>query len=193
MIRRAFDFRTGSNEDSRFLNATNDDIPIVIALYEEGSEFQKRAFGKGWQVIDTGRLETEIEERRLWKIDEPDGTACVFSVAYSDPILWRDLNADPAMYLHRIVTNPDFRGRGYVTKITNWSRAHASANGLRYVRLDTWEENGKLVDLYLSNGYRYVRTVEVTESDGAPKHYVGNRISLFEIDLRQDTPASEIA
>jgi ribosomal protein S18 acetylase RimI-like enzyme len=193
MTRQPFNFRTWSNEHGRFVNATISDTPTVLALYEKGSEFQKTAFGKGWQFIDTVRLQTEIKERRLWKIVESGAIACIFSVVYSDPILWRDLNADPAMYLHRIVTNPDFRGRGYVTKITDWSRAHAAANGLRYVRLDTWEDNGKLVDLYLSNGFRYVSTVELSESDATPKHYVGNRISLFEIDLNGDTPASEIA
>ena len=133
--------------------------------------------------MDIDRVETEIRERRLWKIVEGRAIACIFSVLYSDPLLWRDRNADGAMYLHRIVTSPDFRGRGYIAKITAWAKEHAKAKGLRFVRLDTWKDNDKLVNLYLKSGYKYVSTVQLSDAETTPKHYVQNKISLFQIDI----------
>lgn len=170
----------------RFVTATPSDIPLLMELYEKGSQYQKEKFGKGWQFIDTDRVETEIRESRLWKIVEDDAIACIFSVVYSDPLLWQERNEDAAVYIHRIVTNPDFRGRGYVTKITDWAKEHAHANELKYVRLDTWEDNLKLAQLYVSNGFEPVGRVLLNETDSVPKHYIGNAISLFQIDLQSD-------
>jgi len=169
-----------------FQNATPTDIPVLLELYKKGSQFQQNVFGKSWQSIDTVRVETEIRENRLWKIVDEESIACIFSVVYSDPLLWQERNADPAMYIHRIVTNPDFRGRGYIGKITAWARDHAKTKRLRFVRLDTWADSDKLVGLYVKNGYRLVSTIEVTASKATPMHYVGDKISLFQIDISSD-------
>lgn len=172
--------------NTQFQNAELIDLPLILELYAKGSQYQQTIFGKSWQSIDVDRVRTEIKEGRLWKIVDDAAIACIFSVLYSDPLLWRERNADAAVYIHRIVTNPDFRGRGYVAKITAWAKEHALAKGLRFVRLDTWNDNDKLVSLYLNSGYQFVDTVELSASEATPIHYVGNTISLFQIDLSAD-------
>ena len=166
----------------RFQYAELADLPLILELYEKGSQYQQVVFGKGWQFIDTVRAETEIRENRLWKIVENGEIACIFSIVYSDPLLWRERNRDAAVYIHRIVTNPGFRGRGYVAGITDWAKRHAKVKGLRFVRLDTWHDNEKLVSLYLKHGFSYVDSIELSDSETIPRHYIGNKISLFQID-----------
>ena len=89
------------------------------------------------------------------------------------------------MYIHRIVTNPEFRGRGYVRAITGWSIEHARSRGLRFVRMDTWGDNLKLIDYYRDCGFRFLGLTTAMESPSMPKHYKGIELSLFEIDLHE--------
>ena len=89
------------------------------------------------------------------------------------------------MYIHRIVTNPEFRGRGYVRTITDWARDHARTNELRFVRMDTWGDNQKLIDYYQSCGFKFVGLMTPSPSATLPKHYNSIDLSLFEIDLEK--------
>ncbi len=166
------------------LNASAGDIDTIFDLYEKAIEFQKTKFDKHWLGFDAAPVNKEIAEKRLWKIVIEGETACIFSVAYSDPMIWGEKSADdPAMYIHRIVTNPNFRGRGFVTSITKWSKEHARSKGLRYVRMDTWGDNQKLIDYYQANGFKFLGLTTPEISDALPKQYHGISLGLFEIDI----------
>ena len=165
------------------INASSNDVVVVFDLYDKAIEFQKTVFHKTWLGFDRELVDTEIAEGRLWKIVEDDRVACIFSVAYADPIIWGEHSHESAMYIHRIVTNPEFRGRGYVRAITEWAIDHANRNGLRFVRMDTWGDNQKLIDYYQSCGFKFLGLTTPEESPTMPKHYRGIDLSLFEIDL----------
>jgi ribosomal protein S18 acetylase RimI-like enzyme len=164
-------------------NAAAEDIEIIFGLYDKAVEFQKTVFDKHWLGFDVKLVEREIEEGRLWKIVEEGHIACIFSVAYEDPIIWGPDSGNSAMYIHRIVTNPDFRGRGYARVITEWAKEFASVRGLRFVRMDTWGDNQKLLEYYQDCGFKFLGLVTPEESDTLPKHYSGLNLSLLEIDL----------
>ena len=169
------------------VNATSNDVGVIFDLYDKAIEFQKTVFDKSWLGFDRKLVETEIREARFWKIIGDDAIACIFSIAYSDPIIWGENSHESAMYIHRIVTNPEFRGRGYVRAITDWAIDHARENGLRFIRLDTWGDNQKLIDYYQSCGFKFLGLTTPAESPTMPKHYRGIDLSLFEIDLNEKT------
>ncbi len=106
-----------------------------------------------------------------------------FLIAYSDPLLWGKKDRDPSVYVHRIVTNPDFRGNHFVKNITTWAKEHAKTMGKKFVRMDTWAENQKLIDYYIACGFHYVGDVTPIKTEGLPKHYVGISLSLFEMEV----------
>ena len=167
--------------------AEPNDFDTIFTLYDAAIEFQKTVFDKHWLGFDPGLVNTEISEKRLWKLIEDGTVACIWSVAYADPMIWGENSSDAAMYIHRIVTNPDFRGRGYVRTITEWARRHAREKGLRFVRMDTWGDNRKLLEYYQSCGFAFKGLVTPTPSGTLPKHYHGISLSLFEIDLNDDS------
>ena len=165
------------------INATRGDLGTIFQLYDEAIEFQKTVFDKHWLGFDEAFVNREIDEQRLWKIVEDGRIACIFSVAYADPVIWGEKSDDPAMYIHRIVTSRDFRGRGYARKITEWAKGHAAANNLRYVRMDTWGDNRKLIDYYTDCGFTFLGLITPDLSVDLPKHYAGIDLCLFEIDI----------
>ncbi len=167
----------------RIVNAVDDDLDVIFDLYAKAVEFQKQVFDKHWLGFDSALVNTEIAEDRLWKIVENGAITCIFSVAYADPMIWGERSGDPAMYIHRIVTNPDFRGRAFVRVITEWAKTHARSKGLRYVRMDTWGDNKKLIDYYKDCGFTFLGLTSAEISEDMPKHYHGITLSLFEIDL----------
>jgi len=167
----------------KFLNSTNDDFDEINRLYDLAIEFQKTKFHKAWLPFDQVLIHREIDEKRHWKIVLDDRIACIFSIAFEDPMIWKEKGFDPAIYIHRIVTNPDFRGQKFVPKITDWARDYAGSIGKKFVRMDTWGDNQKLLDYYVGCGFEYLGVVEPTKSPDLPKHYDGITLSLFEIQL----------
>lgn len=169
-----------------FLNSTIEDLDEIFRLYDAAIEFQKTVFDKSWQPFERKFIETEIAEKRHWKIEIDAQIACIFSTAFADPLIWKEKSADAAIYIHRIVTNPDFRGRKFVPKIVEWARFYARLNGKKFVRMDTWGDNQKLIDYYTDCGFEFLGIVTPDEIEKLPKHYEGITLSLFEMKIEKN-------
>ncbi len=166
-----------------FLNSEPADFDEIVRLYDAAIEFQKTKFDKAWLPFDRLLIEREIAEKRLWKILLEDKIACVFSIAFEDPFIWKEKSVDPAIYIHRIVTNPEFRGQKFVPKITVWAHKYARGIGKKFIRMDTWGDNQKLLDYYTECGFEFLGVITPTKSPDLPPHYDGITLSLFEIKL----------
>jgi GNAT superfamily N-acetyltransferase len=160
-----------------------EDSKAVFDLYDKAVEFQKTKSRKYWQGFDESLIETEIRENRLWKILEGKDIACIFSVADSDTLIWGEDSVEPALYIHRIVTNHLFRGRGYTKAIIEWAKQYCRNSGKRFIRIDTWADNQNLNDYYRKCGFAFIRTVTPQDTGKLPKHYNGINLSLFEISI----------
>lgn len=167
----------------KFLNSGREDVEEIFGLYEAAIEFQKTVFDKSWLPFDRGMIAREIAEKRHWKILIDGKIACIFSIAFSDALIWKEKNSNPAIYIHRIVTNPEFRGQKFVRVITDWSPGYAKKLGKKFVRMDTWGDNQKLIDYYIACGFEFLGLVEPTKTAELPKHYEGISLSLFEIKI----------
>jgi len=167
----------------QIINSTPEDIDVIFSLYEAGTQLQKKIAQKHWEGFDQALVETDIREKRLWKIMEDERIACIFSLTFQDPFIWKEKDKDPAIYIHRIATHPDFRGNGYVKHIVQWAREYAVSIGKNYIRMDTGSGNDKLNNYYVSCGFNYLGVVAPLASDELPAHYKGGTSSLFEIVL----------
>lgn len=165
-------------------NTTLTDITAIFKLYDAATAYQKTVTKKSWQGFERTLIEREINENRHYKIvEDGDQVACTFVIARNNPVIWEDSGQDQALYLHRIATHPDFRGKGYVKAIVSWAKTYAKANALSYIRMDTHSGNERLNQYYINAGFNYkgIRPIEWTSE--LPEHYKDGPFSLFEIKL----------
>jgi GNAT superfamily N-acetyltransferase len=165
------------------VNTTADDLDVLEKLFDQAIAFQRsRSTGHVWQGMNKPLIVKEIENKLHWKVVEDGQIACFFSMLYSDPLIWDDRDLEPSLYLHRIVTNPAFRGKGYVKGITAWANEFGKTAGKQYIRLDTGRDNRRLNEYYQQCGFVFCGIKQFhDESDPAvPRHYLGTGLSLYE-------------
>jgi ribosomal protein S18 acetylase RimI-like enzyme len=165
------------------LNSTQQDIPTIFSLYEAATNYQKTKFNRWWQPFDPVMVQREIEEGRQWKILIDGEVACIFAIAFADPEIWGAKNADPAIYIHRIVTHPAFKGRGIMHHIVEWAKEYAKTNNRQYIRMDTWGDNDELVGYYVKCGFSLLGTITPAETGALPAHYNCISLALLQIDV----------
>jgi len=162
-------------------NSTYNDIDDIFRLYKIATDFQKTKFIVHWPEFDRALIETEIADNRQWKMIIDNKIACVWATTFDDPQIWGPLNADPAVYIHRIATNPQFRGNNLVAAIVGWAKQHAIENNKRYIRLDTVGDNPGLIAHYTKCGFDFLGLSKLTDTAGLPAHYDNATVSLFQL------------
>lgn len=173
------------------LNTTTEDFEFIFWLYDQATTYQKQVTDKHWMGFEKSRVTLEITEKRHWKIIEGNDIVCTFVTTFNDPDIWQKRDADPAVYIHRIATNPNFRGNGYVKKIVQWVKEYAKSTGKRFVRMDTHSGNDRLNAHYIGCGFVYLGVTELHNVENLPMHYQQSPFySLFEIDLERSVPVT---
>jgi ribosomal protein S18 acetylase RimI-like enzyme len=108
---------------------------------------------------------------------------CIWATTFSDPLIWVDKDSDPSVYIHRISTNPNCRGKAYVKQIVEWVKLYAVKNNKKFIRLDTVGENQKLIQHYTNFGFNFLGLSQLTNTADLPKHYHNATVSLFELSV----------
>jgi len=163
------------------LQSVLDDINEIFTVYDAAITYQKARFHRYWLGFSADMVEQEMAEGRHWKIVENGAIACVFSLTYNDPDIWFERDIEPSLYIHRIAVNPAFSGGGYVRSILAWAKQYAKAMGKKYIRMDTFGDNTKLIDYYTSLGFTWLENRAPLIHDTSPKHYVGVELALLEM------------
>lgn len=164
-------------------NSSSEDIDSIIVLYESARNVQRIKNAALWPVFDKKMIALEVAEKRQWKIVMDNQIACVWATTFNDPQIWEKRNSDPSVYIHRIVTSPDFRGQNLVLEIVGWAKTHAKENSKKYIRLDTVGENKGLINYYQKCGFDFLGLVVLENTIGLPAHYENATVSLFQISL----------
>lgn len=165
-------------------NSTIKDIDEIFSLYDIATNYQKEKFsGNVWPLFDRSLIETEIKEQRQFKLLINDTIACVWAITFSDPQIWEEKDADPAIYIHRIATNPNFRGQQFVIKIVAWAKAYARSEQKQFIRLDTCGHNEGLINHYQKCGFTFLGISKIKSAEGLPSHYNNADVCYFEIKL----------
>ncbi|TYB71489.1 GNAT family N-acetyltransferase [Bizionia saleffrena] len=164
-------------------NTCSGDIDAIFHLYDEATKYQKQHQNNSWNGFDRAQIEAEIKNERHFVIKEDDTVVCTFLIAFDNPIIWKDANKDPALYLHRIATHPDYRGRGYVTAIVDWSKTLAVKLNKSFIRLDTHAKNDKINAYYSSCGFTNKGISFLDQTPNLPEHYKAGEFTLFEMEV----------
>lgn len=165
-------------------NSSASDIEEIFRLYRIATNFQKsKKTVVVWPEFERELVEREIADNHQWKLMIDGQVACVWATTFSDEQIWEERNVDPAIYIHRIATNPDFRGQNFVKTIVEWAKEHAKSLGKEYVRLDTIGDNKRLIAYYINAGFDFLGMFELSNTEGLPEHYQELPAALFQIKL----------
>jgi hypothetical protein len=164
-------------------NSTIEDLEVIIGLYKAAIAYQKERFIVHWPEFDSDMVINEIIENRQWKLIMEGQIVCIWATTFSDPLIWVDKDKEPSVYIHRITTNPDFRGKGLVKYIVEWSKKYAIQNDKKFVRMDTVGKNLKLIGHYTGYGFDFLGLSQLTNTDSLPQHYHNAVASLFELKV----------
>ena len=160
--------------------ASLDDQPVIYRLFEEAITFQKANNYIGWSSYDKVFIKADIEKRQLFKIVLEDEIVCIYSIYKSDVLIWREKEIGDSIYIHRIVLNRKFSGRKLFANIVNWAIEFAKRNKLKYIRMDTWAENKKIIAYYESYGFSLIEFYRTPATENLPVQHRNLLVALLE-------------
>jgi ribosomal protein S18 acetylase RimI-like enzyme len=165
------------------INTTTEDLEFIYHLFDEAINYQKRKGFPIWNGYDKIVLQTDVANKLQFKIVTNNTIACVFSICFSDSIIWRTKEQCDALYLHRIVVNPNFKGQQQFKHILEWAKIFAINKGLKFVRLDTWGHNENILNYYKQFGFSIVENYTTPNSQELPVQHRNLLLALLEYKL----------
>jgi mannose-6-phosphate isomerase-like protein (cupin superfamily) len=167
----------------QIIHAGDPDLPEIYRLFEEAISFQRQHNYTGWHSYNKDFIRAEVQQKALYKLVSNDGIVCIFSVCYSDPLIWRQMEAGDAMYLHRIVLNQQFKGLKVFEKILHWAISICQRQELKQVRLDTWADNEKIIAYYKSYGFSFVENYTTPGTTDLPEQHRNLKVALLALPV----------
>ena len=164
-------------------NTSPEDLEFIYELFDSSVKYQESRGYPTWKNYDKGALIKDVENKNQYKVIVNSQIGIVFSVRYSDKIIWREMDQGDAIYLHRIVVNPMFKGLKLFGEILSWSIDQAKQKRLDYVRMDTWASNLKIIDYYKSFGFKFIDNYTTPDSLELPAHNRNLAVALLELKL----------
>jgi ribosomal protein S18 acetylase RimI-like enzyme len=159
-----------------------EDAGVILWLYDAAMKLQTQKNMVVWPKFERSFVEREIKEGRQWKLLVNGEIVCNWAVTFNDREIWEEKDNDNSIYIHRIATNPAFRGNRFVDVIVEWATDYALAKGKQYVRLDTLGNNTRLIRHYTSAGFKFLGIFKLKNTQNLPAHYHREpNCCLFEI------------
>ncbi len=162
-----------------------EDLKTIYWLFDEAIAYQKRNEYPVWPTYDKDTLDEDIAQHRQFKILISSDIAAIFTILNSDPIVWRDKNEEPAVYLHRVVVNPNYKGQKLFGDILAWTVDRARNLDIYRIRMDTWADNPVLVNYYKLFGFEIVEYYTTPNTPELPIQQRGNNVVLLEYKMRK--------
>lgn len=165
-------------------NSNLNDIPEIFRLYDLATDFQKIKFPENqWPKFNQEFIKTEVQEKRQFKLIIDNKIACIWAITFTDIQIWEDKENDVSIYIHRIATNPEFRGNNFVKAIVNWSKSYANTLNKKFIRMDTCGKNNRLINHYKSCGFTFLGWKKLKNTTTLQSHYQNAEVCFFEIAL----------
>jgi ribosomal protein S18 acetylase RimI-like enzyme len=159
------------------------DLPVVFELFEAAIAYQKRHHYPAWKDFYQEIVDADMAARRQYKIILDGQIACIFTPMLSDQEIWRHHDDGNAVYLHRIITNPGFKGRRLFEQVLNWAAGFARQHGRTYIRMDTWARNPNLIAYYEGYGFRFFEHYTTPDSEEVPEQHRNINVVLLQLDV----------
>jgi GNAT superfamily N-acetyltransferase len=175
---------TSTKVDYQIITTTIADWDQIVKLFENVISGQASNGYRVWDSIDWEALRKDIENQLHYKITSGGQVIGLFNVQYSDPLLWGEKDQLNALYLHRILADPAFKGQKLFGIVLAWAKKKALQKKLQYIRLDTWADNLRIIDYYKSYGFVEVGHYTTGNTEQLPLQNRNLQGILLELNLR---------
>ena len=159
------------------------DIPSMLDIYGSARNYQIKTKQPTFAIFTKESIEAGIESQQYYKIEIEKKIAGIFTITFEDVLIWDKLENLCSVYLHRIATHPDFKGRNLMRVITDFAVDFAKKNNRQFVRMDTWNGNDNLKNYYLQFGFNIVGTRILPNDERLNKHYWGETCVYLELKI----------
>ncbi len=163
-------------------NSNHKDIPQIFDLYKIATDYMKSKDEVYWPEFPKELITNEIKENRQWKLLINGKIACIWATTMNDELIWGD-KKEPSIYIHRIATNPQFRGQNLIKKIVDWANKFWKNRNLKYIRMDTVGLNMGLIHHYKKFGFDFLGTKKLEKTNGLPEHYKQGEVCYFQKEI----------
>ena len=164
-------------------NTSTKDLDFIYTLFNEAITYIKKNNYVGWTTYDKNFIKQDISKKLQYKITKGNNILCVFSICFTDVLIWREMEKGDAIYLHRIVVNSAFKGHKQFQKILNWNIEFAKEKGLKYIRMDTWANNPNIIEYYKSFGFTHIEDYNTPNTTELPEQHRNLKVALLEMKL----------
>jgi GNAT superfamily N-acetyltransferase len=162
----------------KVVNTELQDLPEIFRWFDASVAYQQQRGYPDWANYDQDAVRKNIEEKNSFKVVNENDVGIVFSVSYNDPVIWREMDDGESIYLHRIVVNPDFKGKRLLGIIVDW----ALQQNKKYIRMDTWADNPTIIEYYKSFGFEVVENYTTPDSEELPVHNRKLALTLLQLN-----------
>ncbi len=152
-------------------------------MYSQATEYMISKNQVAWPIFEEAMIEEEIMANMQWKLNIDHEIACIWATTFSDEQIWGEKNDDPAVYIHRIASNPAFRGKKLVNHLVEWAKIFAVSNNKKFIRMDTVGLNQGLISHYGKMGFKFLGSKKLNNTEGLPDHYKQGEVCFFELKL----------
>ncbi len=173
----------------KVIHATLTDLPEIYQLFHMAILFQQVNNYIGWKSFDRDFIKADVEKGLLYKIVDAEAIICIFSVCYSDALIWREKEKGDSIYLHRVIVNQAHKGERIFQKVIDWAIATGQQKKLTQIRIDTWSKNDKIIAYYKSFGFSFVENYTTADSAELPLQHRNLDVALMALPI----PAIETA
>lgn len=168
----------------KIYRSASSSIPQFRDYWTAAVEYQKSANLPLWPVYPEAVIDREIDAGLHYSAFLPDGKlAGFFSLVLADPLIWEEKEQGDAIYIHRMCINPACRGNRLAAWVLTWAYGYASGCGRRFIRMDTWGDNERILAHYATCGFQFRRKRQLGVIPGLSHHYNNINLALFENEV----------
>ena len=159
------------------------DLPEMLGIYARARDYQIKVGQAAYPLFKSEDFEDAIKEGTFYKIVINEKSAAFFNIGLEDELIWDKRENHCSVYLHRIVTHPDFKGKNLMQTVTDFATGFAKTHNRSFVRMDTWNNNEPLKNYYLKFGFQIVGTRLLPKDSRLNSHYWGETCVYLELKI----------
>jgi len=134
-------------------NTSKQDLEFIYHLFDEAIAYQKRKKYDVWKGYDADVLKRDMDNGLQYKIEFNNEILFVFSISFTNPIVWRDMENGDALYIHLMVVNPNYKGQQLFSIVLKWAFQESKKKHFKFIRLETWANNANMIAYYENFGF----------------------------------------